>query len=184
MVEAANVCHHLEKIHFGNVSDQGLHILATHIKDNTGLRTIKFEEQEAMPWSAEVQQELALVFKDHTQIEKVKFDTFDDDLPRNKTFEKELKFYCKKTAGVHKKHKKFRKRLEKMSDENVFDATLELLEDKKSKKMLVRKFFNNTFDTILNDAIFAMKKKQSKEPNPADEIFTVQGAIKYVAQEL
>jgi hypothetical protein len=59
-----------------------------------------------------------------------------------------------------------------------------LLEAKKGKKMLVRKFLNNTFDTILNDAIFAMKKKQSKEPNPDDEIFTVQGAIKYVAQEL
>jgi hypothetical protein len=33
--------------------------------------------------------------------------------------------------------------------------------------MPVRKFFNNTFGTILNDAIFACKKKIKKEPeNP------------------
>jgi hypothetical protein len=50
-----------------------------------------------------VQEQFAVVFKDHTEIEKVKFDSFDEDLPRNKTFEKELKFYCKKTAAEHKK---------------------------------------------------------------------------------
>lgn len=173
VVEAANACRFLEKVHFGDVSDEGLKIIAEHIKPNTGLRKIKFEEKESQPWSQEVQEAFALVFKDHTEIEKVKFDTFDDDLPRNEIFEKQLKFYCKKTSKVHKKEKKFGKRLEKMSDENIFEATLELLESKKGKKMLVRKFFNNTFDTVLNDAIFAMKKKQSKEPNRDSEIFTV-----------
>jgi len=46
--------------------------------------------------------------------------------------------------------------------------------------MPVRKFFNNTFGTILNDAIFALLKKQSKEPQN-QEIFTVQGQVKFVA---
>ena len=46
--------------------------------------------------------------------------------------------------------------------------------------MPVRKFFNNTFGTILNDALFALKKKQSKEPENK-EIFTKKGAVKYVA---
>jgi len=37
---------------------------------------------------------------------------------------------------------------------------LELLEQKSTqKKMPVRKFFNNTFGTILNDALFALKKR-------------------------
>ena len=31
--------------------------------------------------------------------------------------------------------------------------------------MPVRKFFNNTFGPILNDALFGLKKKQSKEPD-------------------
>jgi hypothetical protein len=39
----------------------------------------------------------------------------------------------------------------------------EYLEHKdKNEKMPVRKFFNNSFGQILNDAIFALKKKQLK----------------------
>ena len=42
----------------------------------------------------------------------------------------------------------------------MFENLLGLIENKdKSKKMPVRKFFNNTFGTLLNDAIFALKKK-------------------------
>ena len=47
----------------------------------------------------------------------------------------------------------------------MFENMIALIEDKEQqRKMPVRKFFNNTFGTILNDAIFALKKKQSKEP--------------------
>jgi hypothetical protein len=63
----------------------------------------------------------------------------------------------------------------------MFDNMLELVEKKdKSKKMPVRKFFNNTFGTILNDAIFALKKKQSKEVDNY-ELFTKKGSIRFVA---
>lgn len=42
----------------------------------------------------------------------------------------------------------------------MFENILSLVEIKEhQKKMPVRKFFNNTFGTILNDAIFALKKK-------------------------
>jgi hypothetical protein len=42
----------------------------------------------------------------------------------------------------------------------MFDSMLELIEKKEmNKKMPVRKFFNNTFGTIINNAIFALKKK-------------------------
>lgn len=63
----------------------------------------------------------------------------------------------------------------------MFENILALIENKEQqKKMPVRKFFNNTFGTILNDAIFALKKKQSKEPeNKA--IFTKKGSVKFVA---
>jgi hypothetical protein len=63
----------------------------------------------------------------------------------------------------------------------MFENILSLIENKEThRKMPVRKFFNNTFGTILNDAIFALKKKQSKEPDN-EEIFTKKGSVKFVA---
>ena len=59
----------------------------------------------------------------------------------------------------------------------MFENILALIEDKEQqKKMPVRKFFNNTFGTLLNDAIFALKKKQSIEQvNQA--LFTTKGSV-------
>ena len=48
--------------------------------------------------------------------------------------------------------------------------------------MPVRKFFNNTFDTLINDAVFALLKKQKK--SKSTHILTMQGSIKFVAQFL
>ena len=48
----------------------------------------------------------------------------------------------------------------------MFENILKLIEDKEEhQKMPVRKFFNNTFNTLLNDAIFALMKKQKKSKN-------------------
>ena len=42
----------------------------------------------------------------------------------------------------------------------MFKNLFELIENKdEHRKMPVRKFFNNTFGTLLNDAIFALTKK-------------------------
>jgi hypothetical protein len=65
----------------------------------------------------------------------------------------------------------------------MFEGMLKHLEKKKLKKMPVRKFFNNTFGTILNDALFALKKKQTKEPENL-EIFTKKGSTKFVSMYL
>lgn len=46
--------------------------------------------------------------------------------------------------------------------------------------MPVRKFYNNTFSTLLNRAMFTLTKKQSQQPNNP-EFFTTQGMIKFVA---
>lgn len=49
--------------------------------------------------------------------------------------------------------------------------------------MPVRKFYNNTFSTLLNRAMFTLHKKQMQNPeNP--EFFTTQGMIKFVAFQL
>ena len=50
------------------------------------------------------------------------------------------------------------------------------------EKMPVRKFFNNTFGTLINDAIFALMKKQRK--STSSQILTMQGSIRFVAQFL
>jgi len=47
-------------------------------------------------------------------------------------------------------------------------------------EMPVRKFYNNTFSTLLNRAMFALTKKQSQQPDNL-EFFTTQGMIKFVA---
>jgi len=58
-----------------------------------------------------------------------------------------------------------------------------MIEDKDDhEKMPVRKFFNNTFGTLINDAVFALNKKQTKSKQAS--IKTMQGSIKFVAQFL
>lgn len=66
----------------------------------------------------------------------------------------------------------------------MFEHMLKLLEDKdKNHKMPVRKFYNNTFGTILSQALFLLKKKQAKFGNHR-EYFTCEGMIKFVAFHL
>ena len=68
----------------------------------------------------------------------------------------------------------------------MFENLQKLVEsddEDKAENMPVRKFYNNTFNTLLNRAIFALTKKQSQYPDNV-EYFTTQGMIKFVAQEL
>ena len=60
---------------------------------------------------------------------------------------------------------------------------LEYLEKKdKNQKIPVRKFYNNTFGQILNDAIFALQKRQKKsEGEEKAQLQYHQGQIKFVA---
>ena len=66
----------------------------------------------------------------------------------------------------------------------MFEQLIKCCEEKDhNKNMPVRMFYRNTFGNLVNDAIFALKKKQSKEPQNV-EIFTCEGSIKFVAQFL
>ena len=56
----------------------------------------------------------------------------------------------------------------------MFENLQQLVEsddEDKAENMPVRKFYNNTFNTLLNRAIFALSKKQSQFPNER-EYFT------------
>ena len=62
--------------------------------------------------------------------------------------------------------------MDSCANENMFNGLLELIENTDNhEKMPVRKFFNNTFGTLLNNAIFELKGKQEKSNNK--ELFTM-----------
>ena len=44
----------------------------------------------------------------------------------------------------------------------MFKNLLSAVEEDNSEKMPVRRFFHNTFGTLLNDAAFLLKKRQEK----------------------
>ena len=67
----------------------------------------------------------------------------------------------------------------------MFDNLTQLIEnnEENASEMPVRKFYNNTLGTLLNRALFALKKKQMQNPdNP--EFFTTEGMVKFVAFQL
>lgn len=119
--------------------------------------------------------------KNYTELESVRFTAISEEDESYVLFKQEIDFYTNKKLTAHKKQSRFEKRQEELDNEVMFNNILTLLENKDtSRRMLVRKFYNNTFGTILNDAIFALKKKQSKEPDN-EFIFTKKGSVKFVA---
>jgi hypothetical protein len=65
----------------------------------------------------------------------------------------------------------------------MFQNMLEHLETKdKQSKLPVRKFYNNSFGFIVNDAIFALKRRQQKSSgDEAVELQSHRGQIQFVA---
>jgi len=103
--------------------------------------------------------------KNHTNLVKVKFDPADkeDKTEGHKLFKQEIKFFVSKIKKEHKSEDDMGERIVSCSNDHMFKNLLELIENKDDhQKMPVRKFFNNTFNTLLNDAIFALMKKQQK----------------------
>jgi hypothetical protein len=125
-----------------------------------------------------------LMMDKNSSIEKVKMDMVDDEETEHRRFKKEVNFYCERKLKNKKKVKEQNERIESCDKQLNFEATLKLLEDEdgdKIKHMPVRKYFNNTFDTVINDACFQLKKEQSRDPKNVD-LFTTKGSIKFVAQ--
>lgn len=121
------------------------------------------------------------MLKGHKNLVKVKFDSAEGS--DNSVFKKEIQFYVKKIKKCHKHNEQIEDRKNSCANEHLFQSLLAMIENKEDhEKMPVRKFFNNTFDTLINDAIFALLKKQRKSNNP--QFFTMQGSIRFVAQFL
>ena len=101
------------------------------------------------------------MLKKHTELQSVSFKSVkvEGEEDHNSEFKHEIEFYTNKKLAEHKQLKKYEHRHHDCEPESMFEGMLQHLEKMKLKKMPVRKFFNNTFGTILNDALFALKKK-------------------------
>lgn len=76
-------------------------------------------------------------------------------------FREEIHFYVKKIKLSKKASEVMKDRLDSCAHEHMFKNLLTLIEDSdEHEKMPVRKFFNNTFGVLLNDAIFSLLRKQ------------------------
>ena len=85
----------------------------------------------------------------------------EEDKDVHAEFREEIHFYVKKIKLNKKACEEMKERLESCAHEHMFKNLLSLIEDSdEHEKMPVRKFFNNTFGVLLNDAIFALLRKQ------------------------
>lgn len=109
------------------------------------------------------------MLRNHKMLSKVKFEAANKkaDHQGHKLFKKEIDFLVSKIKRTHKQSEELEERRDECSSDHMFKNLLKMIEDKdEHQKMPVRKFFNNTFGTLLNDAIFALMKKQNKSKNP------------------
>ena len=125
------------------------------------------------------------LLKSSTMLKKVKakFQDCNKKSDAAEDFDDEIDFYTDQKKTQIKKERGFEERMRSCDQESMFQQMLEYLEKKdKNQKMPVRKFYNNTFGQILNDAIFALMKKQSKaQGEEAAKFQRHEHQIKFVA---
>ena len=81
----------------------------------------------------------------------------------DETFVEEIKFYTGMKAREQQKADEYKRILSSCDPAQMFGNLSELIENNEelAAEMPVRKFYNNTFSTLLNRAIFTLTKKQS-----------------------
>lgn len=132
------------------------------LKVNKSLEKLKFQEHKDFKWDAPCKQNFIDLLKTYTNLIKVKFEPADknDENEGHKLFKKEIEMFVRKIKKEHKSDEDMASRILSCSNDYMFENLLKLIEEKEDhEKMPVRKFFNNTFGTLLNDAIFALMKK-------------------------
>lgn len=184
ILEGCNGNKFIKKIHLGYVSCEGVKLMSKALLYNSSLQKIKFQEDPNSKWNDECKEMFMEMLKTHKNpsFTKISFVPANkkDGTNGHKEFKKEMQFFVKKIKSKHKSQNEFDERIDSCSNENMFNNLLELLEKPEDhEKMPVRKFFENTFGTLLNDAIFNLRKKQEKTKNK--EFLTMQGQVRYVA---
>lgn len=186
MLEACNSNQNIKKINLGYVTNKGLRYIADTLVHNKSLSKLKFQEDEDSQWGEESKAAILKLLKVNSHLTKIKFEPANKKDPvheGHKFFKKEIEFFVKKIKKEHKKNEHMEERMESCTNDHLFEHLLSLIEDKNEhQKMPVRKFFNNTFGTLLNDAIFDLMKKRQKGKDT--DLYTMQGSIRFVARYL
>ena len=186
VIEAVNQNKNILKLNIGVVTDRGLIAISELLQPNDSLEEITITEtsDHQKYWSEEGKEKFTEMMKEHTQVRRVKIHFTNKDNPDNKVFEDEVKFYTKMKSKKISKRKDYDKRMKSCDPTHMFENMLSLIEDKKkTEKMPVRMFYKNTFNTLLNQALFKLKKEQERNPD-LNEFFTTEGQIKFVAFHL
>lgn len=158
IIEAANQNQNILALNVGIVTSHGLLRMAQCLRHNKNLQKLKFTESESAPWNQNSKNEFISMLKDHDNMAKVKFESAKNS--DNKMFKKEIEFFVKKIKKQHKKDESMEDRKISCTNEHLFNSLLEMIENREEhEKMPVRKFFMNTFNNLMNDAIFALMKK-------------------------
>lgn len=133
-------------------------------------------------WTDEGRGSFTELLRQHTVLKKISLSFANKDNDANDVFKSEIKFYTKMKSQAKNKEDKYKKVMRSCDPTQMFENLQELIEDndEKAGKMPVRKFYNNTFNTSLNKAIFTLKKKQDQNQDDM-EYFTTEGMIKFVA---
>lgn len=190
VIEAANDCKTIEELNVGIVTDSGLKLMAEQLKTNDSLEELVFYEtsDHQKYWTKDAMRQFADLLKTCTKLKKVKakFVDCNKETEQSVSFLQEVDFYTDQKKLTRSKYKKMNERAQSCDTEHMFSNMLKYIENTdKNEKMPVRKFFNNTFGQLLNDAIFALQKTKSKAQGEAAlELQTHQGQVKFVANYL
>ena len=165
ILEACNANRHIKKLSLGFVSAKGLKLMGETLKANKNIEKLKFQECKDLnlSWDDEAKASFIENLKTCKNLTKVKFEgrenTSEND-DGHKMFKKEVEFLMKKNKREKKCEEDREDRIASCSNDEMFENILKLVENKEDhQKMPVRKFFSNTFGSLLNDAIFALMKK-------------------------
>ena len=102
------------------------------------------------------------MLRECTVLKKVSLKFKGKDEDANDALESEIKFYTKMKGKAKKREERYEETSKGCEPAAMFSHVQNLIEadEESMENMPVRKFYNNTFNTLLNRAMFALKKKQ------------------------
>ncbi len=161
--------------------------MAEMLRPNEHLDEITFQETSDPQklWTSLGRGAFSEMMKDCTKLKRVNIKFQRENLEDDQVFEKEVRFYSKNKSKHQAKLDEYKKVLRSCDPSQMFENLSKMIEnnENQSAEMPVRKFYNNTFNTLLNRAIFALIKKQQQNPTET-QYFTTEGMVKFVAFQL
>ena len=162
LIEACNQNKNILQLNVGILTDKGLSRLAELLKENNSLEEILIEETKDHQkyWSDHGRHAFTKMLQTFTTLKRVKIiatqkESDADETAKHDLFIQEIDFYTHNKTAEQCKLKEYERILKGCEPDSLFELMLKNIEEKKENcKMPVRKFFDNTFGNLLNDALF------------------------------